>query len=248
MQLVEKHIINKNDPRWSVIDVSSFLSKNLYNAANYILRQEFIVNNRYISYSQLDKLMKHNPDYCALPRKVSQWVLKQVDKNWQSFFASIAEWREHPEKFMGRPKLPKYKHKTRGRNLLIYTDQAVSLPALKRGFIRPSQLDIEVKTKHKGIDQVRIIPRINHYVVEIVYTTQTKQAEVNRDGVLSLDLGVDTLVALTSNQPGFAPLLVNGRPLKSINHYYNQELARLKSALPAEQLTSKRIGQLTPTH
>jgi hypothetical protein len=40
--------------------------------------------------------------------------------------------------------------------------------------------------------------------------------------VASIDLGLDNLVALTSNQPGFTPLLINGRPLKSINQFYNK--------------------------
>src|SRR5215510_12808869 len=125
MQLVEQHIIDKSDPRWSAIDKACFLSKNLYNAANYIVRQEYIFNHRYIPYAQLDKLMKRNPDYCALPRKVSQWVLKQVDHDWQAYFAALAAWQSHPGQFLGRPKLPKYKHKTVGRNLLTYTVQAV---------------------------------------------------------------------------------------------------------------------------
>lgn len=88
MQLVEQHIIGKNDPRFELIDSAAFLSKNLYNAANYAVRQVFIFEQRYISFNQMDKLMKHSPDYCALPRKVSQWVLKQLDHDWLAFFAA----------------------------------------------------------------------------------------------------------------------------------------------------------------
>ena len=88
MQLVEQHIIDRHDLRWAAIDAACLLSKNLYNAANYRVRQEYIFNHRYLSYAQLDKLMKHNPDYCALPRKASQWVLKQLDHDWQAFFAA----------------------------------------------------------------------------------------------------------------------------------------------------------------
>lgn len=147
MQLAEQHIIDRKDPRWSVIDSACFLSKNLYNAANYLVRQEFIFNDRYISYRELDKMMQHQVDYCALPAKVSQWVLKQLDHDWRSFFAAQAEYLCCPDKFSGRPKLPKYKHKTTGRNLLTYTIQAVSGCAFKeKGVIIPSRLKITIET------------------------------------------------------------------------------------------------------
>jgi putative transposase len=143
MQLVEQHIINKQDPRWSKIDAASFLSKNLYNAANYLLRQAYILEGRFIPYEKLAGLIKDNPDYCALPRKVSQWVLKQLDHDWQAFFTVQAEWQSHPEKFLGKPRLPKYKHKTTGRNLLTYTKQAIRQGVFKKqGVVQPSGLDI----------------------------------------------------------------------------------------------------------
>src|SRR5688500_8137623 len=105
MQLVEQHIIDKADPRWEELDWSCFLSKNLYNAANYVVRQAYIHEQRTIAYEQLAKLMRDNPDYCALPRKVSQWVLKQVDHDWQAYFAARAGYEQAPKKFTGQPRL-----------------------------------------------------------------------------------------------------------------------------------------------
>jgi putative transposase len=86
MQLVEQHIIDKRDPRYAAIDAAAFASKNLYNAANYELRQAFINEGRSISYNQLDKLMQPHEAYRALPAKVAQWVLKGLVNNWKSFF------------------------------------------------------------------------------------------------------------------------------------------------------------------
>ena len=42
MQLVERHVINKSNPRYAIMDAAAFASKNLYNAANYEMRQAFI--------------------------------------------------------------------------------------------------------------------------------------------------------------------------------------------------------------
>ncbi len=247
MPLVEQQRIHKSDPRWSAIDRACFLSKNLYNAANYILRQDYIFNNRFISYPKLDKLMKRNPDYCALPRKVSQWVLKQVDHDWQSFFAAQEAWKAHPEKFEGRPRPPKYKHTTDGRNLLTYTVQAVGKRIFKkRGVLQPSQLGITIETQQAVFDQVRIVPRKTHYVVEVVYTVPIEPVkQLDPERIASIDIGMDNLATVTSNQPDFVPLLVNGRPLKSINQGYNKERARLQSQLTGARKTSRRLDELT---
>lgn len=249
MQIVEQHIIDKHDVRWSAIDAVCLLSKNLYNAANYAIRQEYIFHRRFIPYAEMAKTMKTNPDYCALPRKVSQWVLKQVDHDWKAYFAALEAWERCPNKFTGKPKLPKYKDKAHGRNLLTYTDQAISLPLLKKkGVIKPSQLDVTVKTRQRTIDQVRIVPRKSHYVVEVVYTVETAPERTQTpERIAAIDLGMNNLATVTSNQPGFVPLLVNGRPLKTINQLYNKRRAFLRSQLWAEQHTSRRIEALTNT-
>jgi len=246
MQLVEQHIISKGDSRFQAIDNAAFASKNLYNAANYAVRQEFIKKVRYIPYPELDSRMRSTTEYSSLPAKVSQQVLKVLDKNWRSFFVAIEEWKTNPSKFNGRPKLPKYKDKQKGRNLLIYTIQAISKTQLKIGYIKPSGLNIYVKTKQKEVNQVRIVPRKNHYVVEVIYTQQEKQAEVNKDYYAGVDIGLNNLAAVASNKPGFVPLLVNGRPIKSINQYYNKRRSKLVSQLEEPNKgASLRIERLT---
>src|SRR6266702_1066231 len=156
MQLVEQHVISKSDPRYAAIDAAAFASKNLYNAANYELRQAYIHQGRYLTYNQWDKLMQSHEAYRALPAKVAQWVLKGLVDNWKAFKEGRESYEQDPSKFTGRPQLPKYKEKSQGRNLLVYTIQAISQKALKHGLIQPSMLPIEVKTQRKEhINQVR---------------------------------------------------------------------------------------------
>jgi IS605 OrfB family transposase len=230
-----------------VIDAACFLSKNLYNAALYDLRQHFFATDKSKSYHQLDKEMKQNPDYCALPRKVSQWVLKQVDHDWQAFWSAHKVYKQNPAIFTGRPNLPKYKDKTQGRNLLTYTSQALSKPQLRQGIIVPSQLGIAVQTQidPENIQQVRIVPRNGYDVVEVVYKDEIHLARPDPEKIAGIDVGLNNLAAVTSNQTGFRPFLVNGRPLKSINQHYNKERARLQAQLPAGQFTSKRLERLS---
>src|SRR5262249_9831420 len=169
MQLVERHIIKRSDPRFATIDAVAFASKNLYNAANYVVRQSFIREGVYLNYPELHRRMKDHEAYQALPAKVAQWELRTLDQNWQGFFAALTTWKTAPSQFLGRPRLPRYKDKQKGRNLLVYTVQALSAPALREGLIRPSMLGVTVQTRQQEVQQVRIIPRSSFYVVEVVY-------------------------------------------------------------------------------
>jgi putative transposase len=249
MQLVEQHVIDRKDPRYSVIDEAAFKSKNLYNAALYEVRQAFIHEGKYLNYTEMDRRMQSHKAYKALPAKVSQQVLVLLDKNWTAFFEAREAYEEDPSKFTGRPRLPKYKHKTEGRNILVYTIQAVSKRGLKKGLIQPSMLPIEIQTKHRDIDQVRIVPRNGHYVVEIVYSKEPVQAQVDPSFCIAIDLGVTNLAAITANREGFVPRLVNGRPIKAWNQWYNKRMKELKLCLPKEdrERVTKQMEQITNT-
>ena len=85
MRLVERYVIARADRRFQVIDRAAFGSKNLYNKALYATRQAFFQDGSYPSYPTLYHQMKGEPEYAALPRKVAQWVLKQVCAAWDSY-------------------------------------------------------------------------------------------------------------------------------------------------------------------
>ena len=248
MQLVEQHIMSKNDPSYEVIDQAAFAAKNLWNAANYVVRQSFIHQGIYLDNVKVFQQIKSHEAYQALPRKVSNQVLIQLHKAWVAFFEAMAEWREHPEKFLGRPRLPKYTHKTEGRNLLVYEKGAISKRALKRGLLSLSALGELVKTRQKKetVVQARVVPRGTHYVIEVVYERKAEQSSVDPSLFAALDLGVNNLAAITSNKPGFVPVLVNGRVLKSINQGYNKQREHLQKKLAREnRFTSHQLDAIT---
>ena len=89
-----------------------------------------------------------------------------------------------------------------------------------------------------------MIPKCDSYVIEVIYNEP--ESTIGDDKfVASIDLGLNNLVALTSNQPGFIPLLINGRPLKSINQFYNKRKAQLQSQVKGSRKTSSRLQRLT---
>src|SRR4028119_2021711 len=170
MQLAERHIIKSTEYRFTQIDELAFKSKNLYNAANYVIRQSFVYGWSYINYNEMNRLMKSHQAYKAMPAKVSQQVLMILDKNWKSFFEAVKAYTIEPTKFNGSPKLPKYKDKIKGRNILVYTIQAVSSKQLKKGIIKLSGTEISIKTKVKPerVCQVRLVPKCDSYVIEVI--------------------------------------------------------------------------------
>ncbi len=245
MRLVEQHCIGKQDPRYGVLDAACFASKNLYNYANYIVRQSFIHEHIYKGYATIYHEVKHSEAYQALPAKVANDVLRLLDKNWKSFFAAMKAWNEDPSQFLGRPALPKYKDKQQGRNILIYDIQALSKRGLKKGLIQPSLLGIEVQTKQTNVAQVRIIPRCGFYMVEVVYEQDPVQASVDPALLAAIDSGVNNLVALTSNKSGFVPRIVNGRPIKSVNQFYNKRKAELQAIMKSDTAFTARMERAT---
>ena len=193
--------------------------------------------------------MQPHEAYQALPAKGAQWVLKGLVSNWKAFHEARESYQCDTSKFTGRPQLPKYKHKTEGRNILVYTVQAISRTGLKHDLIQPSMLTISIKTKQKNIDQVRIVPCNGYYVVEVVYEKAPIQAKVDPSFCVGIDLGVTNLAAIASNREGFVPRLVNGRTLKAYNQWYNKRMRELKKQLPKEdrERVTRQMERITNT-
>ncbi len=244
--LVEQHVIKASDPRFAEIDAAAFSAKNLYNLGNYTIRQSWLFGGGYIPYSQLYRLLKGTEAYQALPRKVSQLVLMQLEDNWRSFFAALRAWKATPERFLGRPGPPGYKPKQQGRCLLTYNYQAFSRRQLREGWVKPAGLEVFIRTQQTNIKQVRIVPRRDHYVVEVVYEREPEKHNLKENLIAGIDLGIDNLITLTSNLPGSVPVVVNGRGLKSVNQSYNKRRAALQSQVGTR--STKRLRRLTGKH
>lgn len=237
MILVERHIIKKTNSLYKELDMLCLLSKNLYNSALYTVRQFYFENKKYINWININNqfIKDKQIDYYALPCKVSQQTLKMVDQNMKSFFNALKSKNS-------KPRLPKYLDKTKGRFVVTYTNQAISKTELKKGYIVLSKTNIRIKTKVHDIQQVRIVPQNNIIVVEVIYKVDCKSNISDVRKYCGVDFGLDNLMSC-----GFSdvrPMLINGKPLKSINWYYNKKKAELQSLLKNKH-TSNRITNLT---
>lgn len=251
----QRYKINSNMPFWGVVDDYCFKSKNLYNYANYIIRQEFINNNRWIRYNELFQLVRDSEAYKDLGSNIGQATLCILDKNWKSFMKAIKDWKKRPDKYLGRPKIPKYKAKD-GRFILSLDNNKVALRDGYIFFIRKTFKPFNhiFKTNAEGrLLQCRFIPRCGDYIMEIVYEIEVPEPNGEIKQVASIDLGVENFVTMVNNI-GIPPIIVKGGVLKSINQYYNKRKATIQSELKRvngndwskslQRLTNKRFEKI----
>ena len=232
MYLVERHIIKPNNPLYKELDNVCFLSKNLYNKALYLVRQHYFSTKEYLDYYKLSKLLVNT--------KVSKETLRLLDRNFKSFFSLI---KKKKSKDYDKPvRIPRYLDK-RGRYATIFEKQAVSKRFLGKGLIKLSNISGVIKTKvtTDNIVEVRVLPRNNHYLIEVVYVKEEKQLLPDNGRYAAIDLGLNNLATVSSNVE--KPFIINGRPLKSINQRWNKHKANLQSCLGSK--SSKQLTLVT---
>lgn len=110
---------------------------------------------------------------------------------------------------------------------------------LSKNIISP----IKTKIGDNKLCQVRIIPQATCYVVEVIYEKKEQDLNLNKDNVLSIDLGLNNICTCISNV-GISPFIVNGKVIKSFNQWYNKKKARLMSLI-GDKGTSRRINKMT---
>lgn len=258
VQRTETHIIKESHPIYRWIVEECLRSRNLYNKTLFIYRQAFTGNHdkiedfkpiirhdKFISSFELVKQMAKlkDVDYYAMTKKNSgTQVVCQVDKTMKSWFASLKSYKKDSSKFRGRPRIPSYKKKDE-LNCLIYT--YVDAKLQKDGTINLRRdIKLPIHTNLTSFQQIRLVPKTGYVQVEIIYNKEINENHLDQTRAIGIDLGLNNLMAITSNI-GNISNLVNGRPLKSINQYYNKRKAHLMSLLEKRGLkSSKRLRRL----
>lgn len=239
MILSERHIISPSHPYFSECDQLTFLGKNLYNATLFYQRASFFKKD-FQNYYAVNRVFTHENqmDYRALPAKVSKQVQMLVDRSFKSYFALVK--KKVKGEYDSPVRIPRYLHKTKGRCTLPYPKDALSLK--EGGVVKFSKTGIKIKTKveKERIQGARIVPKGNHFVIEILYKKSKKQLVSDTiQKVAFIDPGLNNLMTVTSNV--FSPLLYSGKELKSLNQLANKKLAQARSVLSKRGLYSSPL-------
>ena len=238
-------------------------SRAIYDKALYILRQAYFSSKEQgkistPTYNQLYTLMKDEQVYKVsdIDAPVKAHIVRQASDSWLSFIRASASYRKCPDKFQGRPKMPGYLSRrgvdynmlTIDRNrirkkTIDYRNHTIGLPKLKGYTLRlPKQLDID------SIRQITVQLFFGKIKFNVIYEEkETKIEDLNYSSAIGIDIGLNNLCAITSNDKQLS-YVIKGGPLKSLNQFYNKTLGRLQSDLAKfnkGQGTSRRIQKLS---
>jgi putative transposase len=135
--------------------------------------------------------------------------------------------------------------------VLVFELGCIWKAELRQREIAVSQLGYlgETRQQPASVRQVRVVPKADHSVLEVVYEAEDQPAEgLDPELFVALDLGVNVLAALTSNKAGFVPRLVSGKPVKAINQLYNKQREHIQKQLAhgtEPRYTSRRLDRIT---
>jgi len=211
-------------------------AKNLYNRANYLYKQAK-GKGTYLTYYDMDKLLKHEQCYRLLPAHTAQHTLKLLMRDWRAFYKARKEFAKTTTKFLGAPQPPKYK-KPQGEMVAIITNQQASI----RGgnLILHKKVGFTIRTRLSSMDkvrEVRIVPRGVGYTVEIIYLKHLpKKVQKKKKNRGALDLGLTNLVTFVDNI-GNRPIVVKdeGKGIKSVTQYYLKKVKFLQEQYAQQQ-------------
>ena len=266
---VVKFNIKKSHIDYDYIKIQLIESKEIYNFANYVLRQLYFKNSNKHKYSlgfieeypTLKELFLQYIDenkqftsifykiiceFSKLKRysinlKIVQNIVDKLKNDWASYWALLKMKKD--KTYNKEINIPTYKKKY---NLVEYNNQVMSKKKLKLGYIGTDKMQqgIKIAKKHQNLNCkcFRIYEKHDKLVCELIYEKDITKVE-KTDKVASIDLGLENLftIAFNYNKKGIS---IKGTKLKAINQYFNKLKASSQSMLPHKQYTSKLINQL----
>lgn len=220
------------------------LAKNLYNQANHHIKETYKNNKKYCNYNDIDKYCKNLQEEFNNYRKlikaqVAQQVLRQLDKNWKSYFKSIKDWKVNPKKYKSMPKPPKYKEQLQN---LCFTNQSCSIKdkylSLSKAF---KKIKIPLYNDFSKFNQITLIPKRKYIKVIIIYNKECVTEETDKNKYMSIDLGLDNFATCVSEDSVY---LISGKILKSKNQMFNKQKAKLKAQQDRVFNKNKQKGRI----
>ena len=246
----EQHYIKPSSLFFNIIDNMCFCSKNIYNLANYYIRQEYIKNQKIIARFDMQMIMKTQECYRELGSNTGQVTIQMLDRSWKSFFASLNDYTKNPSKYYAKPKLPKYLDKN-GRYIVGLTNNKFKIVngyiyfSWKKLYCMNNYFKTNIPNTAK-LMQIRFAPKGVGYYMEVCYQIDIPKPNDVVERVASIDLGVSNFITMVNNI-GKKPIAIKGGALKSINQYYNKKKSQLQSVLMTTNKAhwSKQLQVLT---
>jgi len=245
-----KRVVRIQLPSTKLFEELTFLAKNLYNSATYLVRQTFFETSKILRYYSIWNKMKEKEDYKKLQERAGsqtpQQLLRMVGATWQGYKAAKEDWRINPKKYLGKPRIPRYLPKN-SRFIVVWSKIQVRIREgkarvlerlMREGF--PAIPTEKLPVTEANHASVRLKPFFDKFMLELVYEKEVPAINIKEEQkILGLDLGVNNLVATSDG------LLIKGGVVKSINQFFNKQKAMIQIQLSKQGIrNSKKKQQL----
>ena len=209
-----------------------------------------------ISYNHLEKLMRvtENPDFfIGLPMQTAQAMVKQAVTDFKNWLASLREYKKHPEKFLGRPKIPHYKKQDLA-TVIITNQDAVLYPSetgvsLKLPIIK-KRLSFSNISEHAFLKEVRIKPYHGRFLFCLTFEEPEPVIETSMPYTCAIDFGIDNFAAIVCDD-GSSAIYKGGAVLSDTQWFHKQKamyISILTKGHKNRYATSKRLADLSYHH
>ncbi len=215
-------------------------SKNVYNCSIYNIRQHYLQQEEYLNYESNYWLMKDTDTYAYLGN-VSQQTMKAADNAFKVFFALMKMYKQG--KLEERPQVPRYLPEDALYKIEFNSPRDQQKHINQGYYVLPMSrylnekygkskivINIPKYIRDKRIRQIHILPKSNGRYFEVRYmfdSDEPEKPELDQSKALAIDFGINNFATCaTSDGDSF---IIDGKHLKSINQWYNKELARLSS-------------------
>ena len=229
-------------------------SGRLYNVGLYNSRQQYFKDGSILSYEDNYHLSKMNENYKILQAGCAQQTLKRVSFSMKSFDAlqDLVAKGEYPEDAV---RLPKYKRGERlypfwcSSNAITIKDRKFKIP-FSQEFMKTHEaiwVNIPNYVDVNTVKEVMIKPYDDDFYITFTCNVEPENLKFDSTCVLGIDVGVSNLMTCVSTIGD--SFIIDGRKLKSYNHYYNKEYARRKSIATVDAIGHRKVesGDRIPT-
>ena len=208
---------------------------------------------RVISYTHIEKMMRvtENADFFSgLPRQTAQQMVKQTVTDFKNWLASLREYKKHPEKYLGKPKMPRYKKSDlttviiTNQDAVLYRDDigmSLKLPLQKQRLYFSNLFSDPV------LKEVKIKPYYGRFLLCLTLEEPDVAFDPSESHVCAIDLGTDNFAAIVCDDHSSA-IYKGGAVLSKIQWFHKQRakyVSIITKGHEKKHAVSKRLRDLS---
>ena len=208
---------------------------------------------RVISYTHLEKMMRvtENADFFSgLPRQTAQQMVKQSVTDFKNWLASLREYKKHPEKYLGKPKMPRYKKSDlttviiTNQDAVLYRDDigmSLKLPLQKQ------RLYFSNLSSDPVLKEIKIKPYYGRFLLCLTLEESDVAFDPSGSHVCAIDLGTDNFAAIVCDD--YSSAIYKGGAVLSKIQWFHKQRAKYVSIITKghekKHAVSKRLRDLS---